>query len=821
MRSHACVLAAVCGLVVGVGEGVAMAQPAGGFVVGPTEPAASPDGRVHYTGHCVARVNVRSLRDLRTVMSISGDCWAEQSGVGPQDWRIPPGGLAVLDAAGIEYTIAIPDLEAHLEAARQRVTAHNALLATGQIDDPSWFTDFKTYDQYTAQIDALVTQRPDMVTKFTLGTSLEGRTIHGMRLNGPGVTPGTRPMVVLNSMQHAREWLAGMTTMWVADFSVNNYGVDSDVSFLLDNFEVVIVPIVNVDGYVYTWTSNRLWRKTRRNNGDGSFGVDPNRNWAANWGGVGSSGTTSSDTYRGPFVFSEPETTALSNFVLANPQVCVAVDTHTYAQNILSGIGWTYDRPDDEALQRGSMRAINAGMHSSSTKTYLTGPGSAVLYFTSGGAKDWYGDTAGALGWTIELRPDEGFEGGFEPSPAEILPTGREYFRGIASLARFLKPQSLSFEFIAGLPDALQENATTSLIVDINRGLFPIAGSPSGTLHYRMGTTGAFTSVAMPVIEQRVHNAQIPAGACGSVTQFYFTAQSSNGQTYNYPAGGALDPMELPAAQVTVVRNDDFSAATAGWTTTAAGDNATTGIWTRIDPNNTESQDANDYYLPGGSTSAYITGQNPVANAGNGDVDGGRTTLTSPTMDLSAHPEARFQYARWFSNHGGEDSTINDVFTVDITNNNGTNWVNVETLGPLGSETANGWLLKQFRVADFVTPTAQVRVRFVASDELPGDIVEAGIDEFRVWASATCTPPPCLPDLTTGAVPGQPGYGVPNGLLNNDDFFYYLTQFSAGNLAVADLTTGAIPGSPGYGVPNGIINNDDFFYYLSIFAAGC
>jgi len=79
----------------------------------------------------------------------------------------------------------------------------------------------------------------------------------------------------------------------------------------------------------------------------------------------------------------------------------------------------------------------------------------------------------------------------------------------------------------------------------------------------------------------------------------------------------------------------------------------------------------------------------------------------------------------------------------------------------------------------------------------------------------------CRPDLTTNAIPGSPGYGVPNGVLNNDDFFYYLSQFAAGNLAVADLTTSAIPGSPGYGVPNGILNNDDFFFYLSIFAAGC
>ncbi len=81
--------------------------------------------------------------------------------------------------------------------------------------------------------------------------------------------------------------------------------------------------------------------------------------------------------------------------------------------------------------------------------------------------------------------------------------------------------------------------------------------------------------------------------------------------------------------------------------------------------------------------------------------------------------------------------------------------------------------------------------------------------------------PACRPDLTATALPGTPGYGTPNGTLNNDDFFYYLSQFAAGNLAVADLTATAVPGTPGYGIPNGTLNNDDFFFYLSLFAAGC
>jgi len=91
-------------------------------------------------------------------------------------------------------------------------------------------------------------------------------------------------------------------------------------------------------------------------------------------------------------------------------------------------------------------------------------------------------------------------------------------------------------------------------------------------------------------------------------------------------------------------------------------------------------------------------------------------------------------------------------------------------------------------------------------------------------------PPACPADLTTSAIPGTPGYGVPNGILNNDDFFYYLSVFSSsigcgpGGTPCGsppDLTTTAIPGTPGYGVPDGALQNDDFFYYLSLFAAGC
>ncbi|MEZ6234029.1 MAG: GC-type dockerin domain-anchored protein [Phycisphaerales bacterium] len=127
-----------------------------------------------------------------------------------------------------------------------------------------------------------------------------------------------------------------------------------------------------------------------------------------------------------------------------------------------------------------------------------------------------------------------------------------------------------------------------------------------------------------------------------------------------------------------------------------------------------------------------------------------------------------------------------------------------------------------FQFHEFVLPAAAYH------DGMKFTLLGVGFESDDVWFidnvsvdDESMMPPSCPADLTTGAVAGQPGYGVPNGVLNNDDFFYYLGQFASGNVAVADLTTGAVAGQPGYGVPNGIITNDDFFYYLGLFAAGC
>ncbi|MEZ6235210.1 MAG: GC-type dockerin domain-anchored protein [Phycisphaerales bacterium] len=190
--------------------------------------------------------------------------------------------------------------------------------------------------------------------------------------------------------------------------------------------------------------------------------------------------------------------------------------------------------------------------------------------------------------------------------------------------------------------------------------------------------------------------------------------------------------------------------------------------------------------------------------------------LTTTPLDLSGYADLNLSFQRWL----GVERAQYDHARVQVASGSlgFTNiWENpVETTINEGS-----WSLQSFDIDSLLSGASDAMIRWTMGTT-DSSVVFGGwnIDDVVITGRLPVQGG-CPADLTTGAIPGVPGYGVPNGVLNNDDFFYYLAQFAAGNVAVADLTTGAIPGMPGYGVPNGVINNDDFFYYLAIFAAGC
>jgi len=262
----------------------------------------------------------------------------------------------------------------------------------------------------------------------SIGASIQGNPLYAIVLSGTATGP--KKKLFFSGGQHAREWIAPATTLYIINNLITLYATDPTVKSLLDSTELHFVPLSNPDGYLYTWTgaSQRLWRKNRRANTGGSYGVDLNRNWNDHWGGEGSSGTPTSDTYRGTAPFSEPESKAIGDYVLANGPFYGAIDYHSYSQLILRPYGWTTALPPNDVQAKLVGDTIRARILAVNNVAYTSEP-SWQLYYTSGTAQDWYyGEAKIPLSYTIELRDTGTY--GFQLPATQIKPTGAENWAG-------------------------------------------------------------------------------------------------------------------------------------------------------------------------------------------------------------------------------------------------------------------------------------------------------------------------------------------------------------------------------------------------------
>ena len=290
-----------------------------------------------------------------------------------------------------------------------------------------------------------------------------------------------------------------------------------------------------------------------------------------------------------------------------------------------------------------------------------------------------------------------------------------------------------SISFPNGLPSIIAPGTPTQIDVQIaSVGETVVAGSP--TLYYRY-SGGVYSMSALTFISGNLYRATLPAAACGNTPQYYFSAQGSITGTVYSPANAPTSVYTALVGSYTTVFADDFET-DKGWTVGDTGDNATTGLWTRNNPEATTAQPEDDHTAAPG-VNCWVTDYRAGSSAGTYDVDGGKTTVKSPTIDMSAASSAVVGYWRWYSNNAGGDPN-NDVFTVDISNNNGSSWVNAETVGPSGAGTSGGWIYHEFSVSSILTPTNQMKMRFVAADLNTGSLIEAALDDFAVTAF-TCT----------------------------------------------------------------------------------
>jgi carboxypeptidase A1 len=321
---------------------------------------------------------------------------------------------------------------------KQIVVVAFAIAITSSIADAqAWYNNYKRLGQVYSKLDEFATDHADIVTPINIGQSYEGQDIRGIKISGSGGTRSTRPAVFINGTQHAREWISPMTNMYAADTLLDMYESDPGIRALMDEVDVYMIPIVNPDGYEYSWTTDRFWRKNRRPTGFNRFGVDLNRNWDFGWGSNdGSSSNPSSDIYRGTAPFSEPETQAVRDFYYDNQNIVSNIDFHAYSQLILYPYGFS-DSVEAEDAELMRQLAIEMSDSIQSVHGEFYDPISASdLYVASGVSIDWsYGDQK-AYSYTVELRPDSFFPG-FELPAAEILPTVEEAFASVLDLVEF------------------------------------------------------------------------------------------------------------------------------------------------------------------------------------------------------------------------------------------------------------------------------------------------------------------------------------------------------------------------------------------------
>jgi murein tripeptide amidase MpaA len=313
---------------------------------------------------------------------------------------------------------------------------------------------YHDFAEMQAEVDAAVSDHPGIVRRFTLGTSHQGRDIVGIKISDGVATDEAEPEVLFTANQHAREHLTVEMALYILNQLTDGYGTDPRITDLVNNREIWIVPMVNPDGVEWDIAtgSYRMWRKNRQpNTGSSAVGTDLNRNWAWQWGCCGgSSGSTSSETYRGPSAFSAPETARLRDFVNSRvvggvQQIKAHIDWHTYSELVLWPYGYTFNDTAPGLTQNDRNAHATLGQRMAATNGY-TPQQSSDLYIADGTINDWLWGQHKIFSYTFEMYPRTS-NPGFYP-PDEVI--GQQTSRNKAAFLMLLEEADCVYEVIGG-----------------------------------------------------------------------------------------------------------------------------------------------------------------------------------------------------------------------------------------------------------------------------------------------------------------------------------------------------------------------------------
>ena len=290
-----------------------------------------------------------------------------------------------------------------------------------EIEFPKKDEKFHTFKETMDMLDDLARKYPKIVTSFSLGTSVEGRDLKGLRITGPKNLESDAfiPGIFFVGAHHAREHLSTEVPLLILKHLLENYGTDQRITGLINARDIYFVPMLNPDGAMHDIKGRKykMWRKNRVENSKGSFGVDLNRNYSFGWGTGGSSRRETSDVFMGPKPFSEPETQAVKKFVEEHANIRIILSFHTFSELILYPWGGKKDGVSGKDGQVFTKMAETMSKWNKYKPMQASG-----LYVATGDTCDWAYGEHGVFCFTFELSPKSQWRGGFYPGAKVIEP---------------------------------------------------------------------------------------------------------------------------------------------------------------------------------------------------------------------------------------------------------------------------------------------------------------------------------------------------------------------------------------------------------------
>ena len=549
--------------------------------------------------------------------------------------------LRKLTNAGIIYTVQIDDWQKYYM--EQQAQEHFFKQQLAQ-DVPKYFRygsmgGFLIYSELLQQLDSMKLLFPSLITaKDSIGATIEGRTIYALKISdNPNISEPEEPEVLYTALHHAREPEGMMTVVYYMWWLLENYGKDAEATYLVNNRQLWFIPIVNADGYVYNQTTTPAggggWRKNRRNNGDGTFGIDLNRNYGLfymwNAPNNGSSTVTSDDTYRGKSPFSEPETYTINQFIFKHT-IKTCFNYHTYGNYLIYPWGYSSSESNDSLLFR------QWSYDMSMNNRYSIGTDQQTVGYSTRGNSDDFMYIDSAKTRTYALTPEVGTTG-FWPAKSLIYPLAQENLLQNKLLAHYAGSYIAIKSF--GAKNTFSANVKNSISVRfINKGLAEAKGMPIYLSTANGIVSAAFSTAAMPSFSEYEGSFDFTAVNTSSPIKIYL--KDSSGAVVN-------DSITFFAGVPDVLLNDSAKS-TALWSTGTGW-----GVISDGAEQNTSFTDS-----PNG---------NYAANAENS------LTLLNP-IDLTNYQFAELKFrTKW-----AIESTW-DFGLVEISTDGGTSWISQKT----------------------------------------------------------------------------------------------------------------------------------------------